>query len=501
METSITAKNRKYTALAWVLAILVLAVAVPVNLIFDRLNFNLDMTPQKRYSLTKTTEDYLSELDAEGVKVDLYYLDEFENLEKDTTVLDFCETLKNYQKHPCINLIAFDPETDPELGQKLNPNNVYNLKKYDLFLVCNNNVKRIQGGGIYWEEYTTNPDGTTSVVSEQFRAEPLLTGAIQCVVEGIQPVIYFMEGHGEVPMSQYTKLTTNFANFNYGSKPLNLMNADAVPEDACTVIVPGPTADLTEAEYEKLSAYAGNGGNIILMMTPNEKNFSYEYFSRLMSDFCIAMDYNRIYESDSARHKSGDPYTFMCDLVPASADSDPDDNLTGELVGDGSANIDGLICYMPASRSFHSIFGSNYGTCRIDSLIQTQTTAVAEPCGGSVLEDPETVQGQNLTVAMYSKDTLRNNAKLAVFGSAEFITDTAAKEPFFVLPTYLCSAVLTWMYESDTNLMNISSKERSFDTIRIASDSEAKTMIAVYVIFPLLIAAAGVMIWLRRKDA
>lgn len=503
MKNSITAKNRKYTALAWILAILVLAVAVPVNLIFDRLNLSLDMTPHKRYSLTNASENYLDKLDAEGVRVDMYYLNRLELLENDTTVLDFYETLKNYDKHDCINLIDFDPETQPDIGRKLNPDNVYNLKKNDLFLVCNGNVKRVQGGGIYWEEYTTNPDGSTSVVSEQFRAEPLLTGAIQCVVENIQPVIYFLEGHGETPMSKYSKLTTNFANFNYKSKQLNLMNEEKVPEDACTVIAAGPMSDITEDEYKKLSDYADVGGNIILMMTPNEKSVSYRYFTQLMSDFCIGMDYNRIHESDTTRHRSGDPFTFMCNLVPASPDSDEEDNITGELMSGDTTNIDGLVCYMPASRSFHTIFGTNYGSCHVDSLIQTAATAVAEPWGGGDLDDPETRQGENLILSMYSKNKMRKNAKLAVFGSAEFITDESTEKygQFFIIPTYLCSAVLTWMYESDINLMNISSKERSFDTIRVTSDSDAKTLIAVYTIFPLLIAAAGVMVWLRRKDA
>ena len=102
---------------------------------------------------------------------------------------------------------------------------------------------------------------------------------------------------------------------------------------------------------------------------------------------------------------------------------------------------------------------------------------------------------------MYSENTLRENSKLAVFGSAEFLTDENTESSFFILPTYLFSAVLTWMYDSDANVMNIGTKERTFDTIRIASDAEAKTVIAIYVIFPLLVAAAGVIIWLRRKDA
>ena len=495
-KTSLTAKNKKYTALAWILAILVLAVAVPLNLIFERLNYSFDMTPQGLYTLSKTTEDYLDQLDAEGISVDLYYLNDYDLLKKDTSVLDLYETLENYDKHECINLIAFDPETQPALGKELNPNNVYNLKQNDLFLKCGKNVKRVQHGSIYLQETAENADGTVSVLSEQFRAEPLLTGAIQSVVEGTQPVIYFLEGHGENPLSKYTKLSTNMQNFNYGIKTLNLVSADAVPADACIVISAGPTEDLSEEEYNKLSKFADLGGNIILMMSPNQKEFSYRNFSHLMSDFCLEMDYDRIRESDSSRYKSNDPYTFMCDIVPASAESDID--ITSGLI---SGETQGLLCYMPASRSFSSIYASNYATCKVDTLMQTAESAVAEPYGGSKLDDPQEINGQKLTLAMYSMNTLRENAKLAVFGSAEFMTDEAADSAYFVLPTYLLSAVMVWMYDSDTNLMNITPKERTFDTLRVASNGEAKTLIAIYVIFPLLVAAAGVVVWLRRKDA
>ena len=86
-NSSINKKNRKFTALAWVLAILVLVVAIPLNLIFDRLNVTMDMTPNSMYSLSKTTTDYLNELDSKGITVDVYFLTEMEELEGDLEVL------------------------------------------------------------------------------------------------------------------------------------------------------------------------------------------------------------------------------------------------------------------------------------------------------------------------------------------------------------------------------------------------------------------------------
>lgn len=497
-DTSLTGKNHRFTALAWVLAALVLAVAIPVNLIFDRLNINFDMTPKGMYTLTETTTKYLNELDANGTVVDVYFLNEIENIENDVTVLDFYQTLMHYNEHPCFNLIDFDPDTDPETLRKINPDGIYNLKDNDFFFVCNGNTKRVQGGKIYVQQVTETSSGETVAVSEEFCAERMFTGAMMSVVEGIVPTIYFLEGHGEHPLSDFSRLTANLANFNYACRTLNLMTETEIPDDACIIVSAGPTADLTDDEFDKLYAFTEQGGHISLLMTPNEAAVSYRNYERLMQSYCLAMDYNRIYESDNGRHKNDDPYTFMCNLMPAAPDAA--DDLTAELI---NGEKGGLLTYMPASRSFYSIYGSNYSSLSIDTLISTETTAVAEPFGGTI-EDPEKVEGKELSVAMYSVDTLRNNSKLAVFGSAEFLTDAvmndAGMKDFFVMPTYLFSATITWMQDSEIDV-NIPNKETTYDTIRVGSSKEATGLLVVFIGYPLLIAVTGVIVWLRRKDA
>ena len=56
------------------------------------------------------------------------------------------------------------------------------------------------------------------------------------------------------------------------------------------------------------------------------------------------------------------------------------------------------------------------------------------------------------------------------------------------------------MYNSDLD-MNIQNKERTFDSLDVNGSGEASGLIALFIGFPVLVAAAGVVIWLRRKDA
>ncbi len=495
-QVSVTAKNRKYTAIAWALAILVLAVAIPVNLIFDRLNINFDMTPNSTYTLTDTTNKYLNMLDEKGVVVDVYFLEEMDKLAADNSVLDLYQTLLNYDAHPCFNLVDFDPDTNPQLMKEINPDNVFNLRRKDFFFRYNGMTKHVQGGTIYMQQNTQTSTGEIVNVNEEFRAEMLMTGSMMSVVEGILPNIYFLQGHGEHDIADFSTMTRNLANVNYKCHTLNIMTDTQIPDDASIIVIAAPQLDITDDEYDKLFAFTKKGGNIIMLMNPNNAKVSYKNISRIMESFCIGMNYDKIHESDSAKHKSNDPFTFQCELAPPSGDADQNDDLTTELK---NGEKGGLLTFMPASRSFFSIYGENFSSCSVDSLIQTYTTAVSEPFGGTI-EDPEEKTGHEMTVAMYSRDSLRDNAKIAVFGSAEFMTDDAYSSEFFIIPTFLFTSVISWMQDSDIDV-NIPKKESYFDTIRVTSTAEAKTLLVIFVGYPLLIAAVGVIIWLRRKDA
>lgn len=481
-------KNKRYTLLAWTLAILVFLLAIPVNLIFDRINFFFDMTSNNLYSLSDTTKDYLTELDAKGVTVDVYFLEKMEDLEGDLEVLALYRTLLAYDEHPCFNLIDFDPDTDPTTLRKINPENKFNLSSGDFLFVYGDMTKRLPGNLMY--SYGTDDSG--EVTKAEFRAENYFTGYMKTVVEGELPVVYFLEGHGETPISEMSRLTANLANYNYGAQSLNLTTAGSVPEDACILIIAGPQYDLTDAEFKAIYDYSEKGGNISLLMSPSEKSDVFPNLEQLMFTYNIGMHYDRVYETDPNRHSHDEPYAFLCDFAPASTETGED--LTGALIADSGS----IPLYMPYSRSFETLVGSNYSACAIDSLIITQTTAYGEPYGGNVL-DPQPSEGKELVLSMYSKDSLRENSKMVVFGSADIIKDSGVENAYFVMPLQLFLTTVTWMYNSDID-MNIANKERTFDSLSINSDSEATGLMAVFIGFPVVIAAAGVIVWLRRKD-
>lgn len=487
-KATINKKNKRFTALAWVLAILVLAVAVPLNLIFDRLNLTADMTPNSLYSLSKTTTNYLDELDSRGITVDVYFLMELEELDNDLELLALYRTIQNYDAHPCFNLIDFDPDTDPAQLRKLNPNNKYNLSSGDFLFVYGDMVKRLPGNLLY----TFGTDSEGVIQNAEFRGENLFTGYMKSVVEGELPMLYFLEGHGEVSLSSMSQLEANLQNNNYGAASLNLTISRAVPDDCRILVINNPQYDITTDEYEKIYAYTQNGGNLSVLVNPNESDTRYTNLERLLSGYCITMNYDRVTETDENRHSHKEPYAMMCNITEASEDAT--ENLTEALL---PKNND-LPTFMPYSRSFQTYYGANIATVNMDPLILTDVTARSDPFGGQQL-DPKPKEGQALALAMYAVDTMRSNSKLIVFGSGDIITDEGSKQAAFINPLQLFLTSVTWMYNSDVD-MNIANKERTYDTLSVKSSGEASTLIGVFAAFPILVAVAGVLIWLRRRN-
>ena len=113
-------KNTKFAGMAWILAILVLVIAIVLNMIISRLDFSWDISPNKQYSLSSTTEKYLDQLDSEGKTVDFYVLTTEESLKNDMDSLTLYRALEEYDAHKSINLIWVDPDTDNDTMEKIN---------------------------------------------------------------------------------------------------------------------------------------------------------------------------------------------------------------------------------------------------------------------------------------------------------------------------------------------------------------------------------------------
>lgn len=98
---------------------------------------------------------------------------------------------------------------------------------------------------------------------------------------------------------------------------------------------------------EKIDEYMLNGGNMILMMSPNEAKLDYLNFEKIMHGYGISMDYNKVFETDENNHPPDQKYFIISDILET--------ELTSALVETGSP----MIAFMPNSRSFYPALVNN----------------------------------------------------------------------------------------------------------------------------------------------
>ena len=493
------AKPRSFAAIAAILVAMTLAIAIVLNLLASRLNIVWDMTPTGMYRLTDTSRKYLSQLEKD---VDFYFLLDMDVLATDTDSMALYHALEEYAACDRIHFVDFEPDSDPEQTAKLQALG-YDLKRGDMVIECEGRSVHVPGINMY-QNYV-DPD-TQLIESTYFTGENYITGAIDAVVSGRDTVIYFLTGHGEKSITEdYTTLTKNLSNRNYLVQPLDLTTADAVPANAAMLVLAAPQFDISRDELRLLNEYLDNGGNISFWMSPNDAEVKYTNIESILQDFGLHMDYDKVAETDSQFHISGDPYTFRCSVV-AGEEDEGSVNLTKEVADFINA---GIVPFMSNTRSFYQYIDSA-STITAGSLLQTvanttdalgnaSSTAVGEPFGGTEVTNTE-ITGQILDLAMYSTDAARRDAKIMVMGNAEFIDDENVAQDYMIIPVNLMLSVISWMYDSDLALdMGIAQKERTYDTMVLNSETAANTTNIVFIVVPVIVGLIGGGVWLKRR--
>ena len=104
-----------------------------------------------------------------------------------------------------------------------------------------------------------------------FTGEQAITAGLIEVSEGKKSTVYYVQGHGEPSLAKGKTLETigdQLAAEHLNVAELNLLNADAAPTDAATILLIGAHYDLTDREVKLLSAYWDKGGRLLVLLNP-----------------------------------------------------------------------------------------------------------------------------------------------------------------------------------------------------------------------------------------
>jgi ABC-type uncharacterized transport system involved in gliding motility auxiliary subunit len=214
---------------------LLLAGVVLLQVVAERTDRRIDLTPGAELSLAALTERILAEV-AAPLEITVFH--------RRGTRARYAALLARLEAaNPLVRSELLDLDRHPERARALG------VGQYGLAAV------RYEG---------------RHAVVPALPEDALATGLVQ-VLRGESRRVAFTTGHGErSPGDQiagYGRFVDALAAENYRAAPISLAGGD-VPDDADVVIVAGPRHDFLPGERERLAAYLARGGSALLLLEP-----------------------------------------------------------------------------------------------------------------------------------------------------------------------------------------------------------------------------------------
>lgn len=281
------------------LIVVVIAVAVLANFGVSKLPENIkqiDTTDEGLYGITDTTAEYLSKLDQD---INIYVLSSEDGA--DSIVKRMLEKYKASSKH--INVEYKDPSLYPEFSAKYGESISYG----SVIVESDKRFKVVSDTDLYEMDMDYQ---TYQQIVTGYDGEGRITSAIAYVLSDDMPKLYQICGHSELALSGESQTSIEKENIELAT--LNLMDVDAIPEDAAGIAIIAPVSDISEDDAGKIRDYLDNGGKAVIITsytdqgTPNLLNIFKDYGLSLTEGIVVDPAVNYYYQS---------PYLLLPDVL------------------------------------------------------------------------------------------------------------------------------------------------------------------------------------------
>ena len=319
-----------------------------------------------------------------------------------------------------------------------------------------------------------------------FASETEITKALYRLINPEPRVIYFLTGHGEASLeSGQPSMATakqTLENKNYTVKSLNLLVDNKIPDDALTIVIPGPLKPISNQEVKLLKSYVDAGGSLMVMENPVLAT-EFGDASDPLADY-LARDWGITLNNDIIIDLSSQQPLYA---VSASYNQHP---ITQNL----SQNY---IVIMPQARSISIQYGLENVTAT--ELILTSSNSWGEKNftnaeGSQISMDPEDLPGPLVMAA--SGENSQTKGRVVVFGNSVFVTDEGF-DAYGNGNMFVNSLDWAAFQEDAISVTPYTPTARTF----IAPDQTRWIIILLgsVIILPGLVILAGVSTWLARR--
>jgi ABC-type uncharacterized transport system involved in gliding motility auxiliary subunit len=245
VRRALSGRSTRYGLNAAVLVALILGVIALVEAVSYRHSYRVDLTENKRWSLSPQTIKVVGELPSPVKAVAFFRPDQPGKRAAEDLLRQYAA-----RSDGKFTWEVVDADRNPLAAKQ------YNVESYGTIV-----LEAALSGGQTKQEKILETE------------EEKLTNALIRVTRPGKRAVYFLKGHGEKDPSStertgYNQMKSALEKLNYEVKDLLLAREPKVPDDAAIVVVAGPQKDLLPTEVDALVAYAARAGKMLLLVDP-----------------------------------------------------------------------------------------------------------------------------------------------------------------------------------------------------------------------------------------
>lgn len=521
-------KKLKYGTVATVITVVFIAFVVFINLIAgvltDRKDLKLDLTKEKYYEVSQDTIDYI-----QGIKTDVeiaVMAKESDFATSGTYMKMVLETLEKYEQHSDhIKINFYDVASNPDVVTKFSANYNGEISEGNIVVAAGDRVKVLTVNNLFniQSDYYS---GSSSVQS--YKGEQELTSAIMSVTDANPQRVAFISKYNGSAIYHSDNAYSISALYSlmdkngYEVSEVDIMTDALSPDDYDMVVLPAPVNDLSEDSIKKLDDFLYNNGDL-------DKDMIYiadvlQYSTPNIDDFLevwgIEVGGSIVYDSSSDKSQY---VTTMKGQLSA-----PVATIAEDTYSEGLSNTK-LPIIVPLARPINLLFDANVDR-NTTALLTTSDTSFLYPLEMQTAEevkakaeaaengeetteeeteettefDPDSAEKSAQTVmAVATKTNMDSNNtahvnNVMVIGGATILDQVLTYSNTYNNAEYVINAV-NKMCGKENGII-IAEKDLSVQTIDITSSQIKAISRTVIFIIPLIVVAAGIVVFLRRRN-
>ena len=445
-------RSTKQTANALAITCIVMVVLGLLNILAIRYNIRQDFTETQLHTLSAQSQAIVSELEQplQVLIFDRAVDSDLENL------------LQNYRRQNNQFQFRFvNPEREIGLARQ------YEVQSLgEIYLEYGSKRQKLEQGNTVIGEAVT---------------ETQITNAIETIKRDRVTTIYLLQGHGETSFQSIERglaqVVTNLEAKGHIVEELNLASTGKIPDNADLIIIAGATRKLLPAEVSSLQNYLANGGNLLLLLSPNTDIA----ITPLLKNWGVELDNRLIVDSSDAGMVMGFGPAV---LVVNSYGDHPITN-----------SFNNGISLFPESRPLKIESKANI---KATSLITTteQTWAESDLKNEEITFDINRDLSGPLNIAIALEREQPQLSRMVIFGSSTFATNGWFEQQ---LNGDILLNSISWLLREDRDRLSIRPKETANRSLNLSSTQARIINWLALRIVPFLALVIGFLYWNRRR--